>query len=215
MSFFTAQEWSTGVRHAIISTVSAFDSYAQPLLYLVRHGETEWSRDGRHTGSRTDLPLTPAGEKAADALAARLSGTSFDLVLTSPLRRARDTARRCGFPDADVESDAREWDYGAYEGLTTAQIRDSVPDWRIWTFGAPGGETPDQIGERADRVVARVRAQATAKGLIFAHGHFLRVLTARWLGQPPQDGALYRLDTSTLSVLGWERETAVILTWNA
>jgi broad specificity phosphatase PhoE len=218
MSFFTGQEWSTGVHRAIISTVSAAsaeDQLRRPLLYLVRHGETEWSRNGRHTGSRTDLPLTPNGEKAADALAARLSGKEFDFVLTSPLRRARDTARRCGFPDAMVEPDAREWDYGAYEGLTTAQIRESVPGWRIWTYGAPHGETPEQVGERADRIVTRVRSRATKQCLIFAHGHFLRVLTARWLGQPPHDGALYRLDTSTLSILGWERETAVMLAWNS
>jgi broad specificity phosphatase PhoE len=210
----------------------------RPLLYLVRHGETEWSRDGLHT-SHTDLPLTPTGEKAADALAPRLAGVAFDLVLTSPLRRARDTARRCGFPDADVEPDAREWDYGEYEGRTTAEIRETVPGWRIWSDGAPGGETPEQVGERADRIIRRIKASTAGpttrptsapasaptigptsgptnrQCLIFAHGHFLRVLTARWLGLPPQDGALYRLDTSTLSVLGWEREVAVMLKWNA
>jgi broad specificity phosphatase PhoE len=193
-----------------------------PLLYLVRHGETEWSRDGRHT-SHTDLPLTPVGEQAAEALAPRLASVAFDLVLTSPLRRARDTARRCGFPDAEVQPDAREWDYGEYEGRTTAEIREGVPGWRIWSDGAPGGETPEQVGERADRIVSRIKAPTTgpsagstnARSLIFAHGHFLRVLTARWLGQPPQDGALYRLDTSSLSVLGWEREVAVLLKWNA
>jgi broad specificity phosphatase PhoE len=186
----------------------------RPLLYVVRHGETEWSRHGRHT-SHTDLPLTPVGEKAADALGPRLADETFDLVMTSPMRRARDTARRCGFPDAEVEPDAREWDYGAYEGLTTAEIRESVPGWRVWSNGAPDGETPEQVGERADRIVGRIKALPTGKCLLFAHGHFLRVLTARWLGQPPQDGALYRLDTSTLSVLGWEREVAVMLKWNA
>jgi broad specificity phosphatase PhoE len=186
----------------------------RPLLYVVRHGETEWSRHGRHT-SHTDLPLTPVGEKAADALGPRLADETFDLVMTSPMRRARDTARRCGFPDAEVEPDAREWDYGAYEGLTTAEIRESVPGWRVWSNGAPDGETPEQVGERADRIVGRIKALPTGKCLLVAHGHFLRVLTARWLGQPPQDGALYRLDTSTLSVLGWEREVAVMLKWNA
>lgn len=182
-------------------------------LWLVRHGETEWSRDHRHT-SLTDLALTDVGERAATTLERRLEGVDFDLVLTSPLLRARRTAELAGHPEAEVEEDLVEWDYGDYEGITTAEIRRTIPGWTVWTHPTPGGESAAQVGERLDRVVARVRAHG-GRCLAFAHGHSLRVLTARWLGLPPADGRLLRLDTATVSVLGFERETAVVLKWNA
>jgi probable phosphoglycerate mutase len=181
-------------------------------LWLVRHGETEWSKAGRHT-STTDLPLTDEGEAVAKELAARLSGQEFDLVLTSPRSRARRTAELAGFADAEVTEDLVEWAYGDYEGITTQQIRETVPGWTVWTHPAPGGETAAQVGERLDRVVARVRG--VQQSLVFGHGHALRALTARWLGLPVDAGAHFRLDTATLSVLGHERETPVILRWNS
>jgi broad specificity phosphatase PhoE len=182
-------------------------------VWLVRHGETEWSRTGRHT-STTDLPLTTEGERVALGLKERLGGLDFDLVLTSPLQRARVTAGIVGFPDAEVDDDLVEWRYGDYEGLTTAQIRETVPDWTIWTHDAPAGETPQQVADRLDRVVDRLRGAPT-RALVFGHGHALRALTARWLGLWVTEGRLFRLDTATLSTLGYERETAVILDWNS
>ena len=182
-------------------------------VWLVRHGQTEWSASGRHT-STTDLPLTPDGEAAARALAPRLASTSFDLVLTSPRERARRTAELAGFPSAELDPDLVEWDYGDYEGVTTDEIRESVPDWTVWTHPCPGGETAEQVGARLDRVVVRAEA-AEGRTLVFAHGHSLRVLTARWLGLPVVDGRLFRLDTATVSVLGHERESPVILRWNS
>lgn len=179
---------------------------------LVRHGATEWSVSGQHT-SATDLPLLPAGEQGGRDVAARLGAADFAEVLTSPLRRARHTAELAGFPDAEVCDDLFEWRYGDYEGRTTASIREQVPGWTLWTHGAPGGETAEQVAERCDRVVARIRA-ASGPVLVFAHGHVLRVLTARWLGLGPAEGRLFRLDTSTVSELGHERETPVLLRWN-
>jgi len=185
---------------------------APPELWLVRHGETEWSRDGRHT-STTDLPLTPVGEAAATALAPRLADVEFDLVLTSPRQRARRTAELAGRPDAVDDEDLVEWAYGDYEGITTPEIRESVPDWTVWTHPSPGGESAEEVSARLDRVVARARgAQRT---LVFAHGHSLRVLTARWIEQPAEEGRFFRLDTATVSVLGFERETPVLLKWNS
>lgn len=181
-------------------------------VWLVRHGETEWSRDHRHT-SRTDLPLTAVGEQVASGLAARLSQIGFGLVLTSPLRRARDSARLAGFPDARVEPDLSEWDYGDYEGITTSQIRRTEPDWTVWTHESPGGEKADAVATRLDRVIAVVRRQP-GQSLLFGHGHALRAFTARWLGLPVRDGRLWRLDTATVSVLGYERDQAVIVKWN-
>ena len=181
-------------------------------LWMVRHGPTEWSRDGRHT-STTDLPLLPEGEAPARALASRLRGTPFDLVLTSPLLRARKTAELAGFPDARLDEDLREWEYGDYEGVTTEEIRRTAPGWTVWTQPCPGGETPEQIGARLDRVVGRARA-TKGRVLAFAHGHSLRVLAACWLGLPVADGKLLRLDTATISVLGFEREQPVVLRWN-
>ncbi|GAB3029313.1 acid phosphatase [Nocardioides flavus (ex Wang et al. 2016)] len=179
---------------------------------MVRHGETEWSRDGKHT-SATDLPLTDVGEAAARELAPRLGGVEFDLVLTSPRLRARRTAELAGFADAEVDDDLVEWGYGDYEGVTTAEIRESVPGWTVWTHPTPGGETAEEVGARLDRVVARSRRHQRA--LVFAHGHSLRVLTARWLQQSVAEGRFFRLDTSTVSVLGFEREHPALLRWNS
>jgi broad specificity phosphatase PhoE len=186
---------------------------ARPELWLARHGETEWSRDGRHT-SHTDLPLTPAGVEEAHLLARSLAGVRFDLVLTSPLRRAAGTAALLGFPDARRDPQVAEWDYGDYEGLTTATIRERDPDWRIWTHHTPRGETAEQVAARADRVLERVLTEATARVLIISHGHFLRVLAARWVGQPTAFGMALLLGTAALSVLGWEREARAIRHWN-
>lgn len=186
----------------------------QPELWLVRHGQTQWSREGRHTSS-TDLRLTPEGEHAARSLVPRLADVGFDLVITSPRERARTTARLAGFAAAEVDDDAKEWEYGEYEGITTAQIRGREPRWSLWTDGAPGGERPDQVAARADRVVARVRSVSSSRAVIFAHGHIIRVLAVRWLGLPVAYGAHLRLDTATVSVLSWERETPAILRWNA
>jgi broad specificity phosphatase PhoE len=182
-------------------------------LWLVRHGETEWSKVGKHTG-RTDVPLTETGRAQARSVARKLDGHGFELVLASPLSRALETARLAGF-DAQVETsdDLMEWDYGADEGRTTAEIREERDGWTVWRDGPLDGETADQIGERIDRVIARVRA-VDGDVLVFAHGHVLRILAARWLGEPPTEGRLYGLSTATVSVLGWERETAVIERWN-
>ncbi|MGL5808742.1 MAG: histidine phosphatase family protein [Nocardioides sp.] len=165
----------------------------------------------------TDLPLTPAGERVATALAARLSGVGFDLVLTSPRERARRSAELAGFPDAEVEPDLVEWAYGDYEGVRTSEIRQRVPEWTVWTHPSPGGENAEQVGDRVDRVIARLRRHAGSGGgpaLVFGHGHALRALTARWLGLEVADGRLFRLDTASLSGLGQEREQPVIVRWN-
>ena len=182
-------------------------------VWLVRHGETEWSRDHRHT-SVTDLPLTAEGESVARGLRERLAAIDFALVLTSPRLRARRTAELVGHGDAQVDEDLVEWAYGDYEGVTTVEIRTTVPGWSVWTHPVPGGETPEQVTARLDRVVARVREQE-GPVLLVGHGHALRALTARWLGLPVGDGRLLRLDTATVSVLGYERETPVVLRWNS
>jgi probable phosphoglycerate mutase len=182
-------------------------------LWLVRHGETEWSAAGRHTG-RTDLRLTDAGRAQARALAGVLAGHSFAAVRTSPLERARETSVLAGFGDRAVpDVDLVEWDYGDYEGQTTAHIQASRPGWSLWDDGCPGGETADDVGARADRVIATARAEP-GDVAVFAHGHLLRVLAARWLGLHPGDGALFALDTASVSVLGWEHDDAVIRQWN-
>jgi broad specificity phosphatase PhoE len=184
-----------------------------PNAWLVRHGETEWARIGRHTG-RTDVPLTDVGKRQALAVRDKLAGHRFALVLASPRSRALETARLAGFGDVvQVDSDLAEWDYGEYEGLTSPQIREKVADWTIWKYGAPGGETPAQVAERCDRVIARVR-RAGGDALLFGHGHLLRALTARWLDLPASDGRHFALATATVSVLGWERETPVVERWN-
>jgi probable phosphoglycerate mutase len=184
-----------------------------PRIFLVRHGATEWSVSGQHTG-RTDIPLTDAGRRQAERLGARLAREQFALVLVSPLSRARETARLAGFGDvAQVDSDLVEWDYGDYDGLTAVEIRRERPGWTPWHGGFPGGETLEQVAARADRVLARVRA-VEGDVALFAHGHILRVIAARWLEQPPQQAARYCLSTASVSVLGWERETSVIERWN-
>jgi broad specificity phosphatase PhoE len=182
-------------------------------LWLIRHGETAWSLSGAHTG-RTDLPLTAAGEQRAVALGRALAGRRFALVLTSPLRRARETCRLAGYGDvAQATDDLREWDYGAYEGRTTADIRQEVPGWSIWAGPVPGGETLEQVATRAQRVIAQA---VTAGGdvALFAHGHILRVVTACWLGLPPDAGRLLALGTAGLSVLGYEHEWRAVRRWN-
>ena len=181
-------------------------------VWLVRHGETEWSRDHRHT-SHTDLPLTEHGVEVARGLADRLSGVEFDSVLTSPRQRARRTAELAGFADAEVDDDLVEWGYGDYEGITTAEIRETVPGWTVWTHGSPGGETAEEVTKRLDRVVSRLRRGG--RTLVFGHGHASRALTARWLGLPVRDGRHFVLETAAVSVLGYERETPAVLRWNA
>ncbi len=182
-------------------------------VVLIRHGETEWSASLRHTG-RTDVALTAAGEAAARGLSACLAGWTFARVLTSPLRRASETCRLAGFGvRCEAREDLREWDYGAYEGLTTAQIRERRPEWSLWRDGVPDGETLAQVGARADRVIAEARA-VDGDVALFAHGHVLRILTARWLDLPPDRGRSFALSTASLGVLGYEREIPVILRWN-
>ena len=180
---------------------------------LVRHGETEWSRAGKHTG-RSDVPLTELGRDQARAVGEALRGRHFALVLTSPLARAAETCGLAGFGDrAEKRDDLMEWDYGAYEGRTTPEIREERPDWLLWNDGVPGGEAIAEVGGRADRVIAELR-EADGDALLFAHGHVLRVLTARWLGLEPDAGRLFALDPATLSTLGYEHETAVLRLWN-
>jgi broad specificity phosphatase PhoE len=189
-------------------------------LILVRHGETEWSRDGKHTG-RTDIPLTPAGEAAAAALAPMLARRNIVAVFTSPARRAVTTAALAGLDNAKPDPDLWEWDYGGYEGLTTPQIREERPGWYLWRDGViPGdaehpGETVDQVGQRVDRVLGRVTPVLDGGDVaIVAHGHVLRVLTARYLGLEPSAGRLFRLDTGTISTLEDEHDEPVISSWN-
>jgi probable phosphoglycerate mutase len=184
-------------------------------VVLVRHGETEWSRAHRHT-SYTDLPLTAEGERQAKALAPALAGRPFRAVISSPRQRAQRTAERAGLTVTAVDDDLVEWDYGEYEGITTEKIRRSRPDWNLWTDGCPGGESPERVGARLDRVLARIRPLLAAGDVaLVGHGHALRVLGARWIGLPPSGGGLLRLDTATLSVLGFEHGRPVIVQWNA
>ncbi|WP_188193046.1 histidine phosphatase family protein [Nonomuraea sp. SYSU D8015] len=188
-------------------------------MLLLRHGQTEWSKAGKHTG-RTDLPLTEHGEEEARALAPLVKERTFDLVLVSPAQRARRTAELAGLADYEVDADLWEWDYGGYEGITTPTIRETRPGWYLWRDGViPGdaehpGESAAQVGARADRVIARARAAGGRVALV-AHGHFLRVLAARWLGLEPADGRLLKLDTGTYSRLGFEHAEPVLLAWNA
>ena len=190
-------------------------SDALGVVYLARHGETAWTISHQHTG-RTDLPLTPEGEEEAIRLGQRLGGLTFAAVLTSPLRRATRTCELAGFgADAQSDADLMEWNYGAYEGRTSAEIRGERPGWELFRDGAPGGESPDQIAARADRVVARVRA-VDGDTLLFSSGHFLRVFAARWLGLPPAAGKYVFLGTASLSALGYEHDHSdpVIRLWN-
>jgi broad specificity phosphatase PhoE len=182
-------------------------------IVLARHGETEWSRDRRHT-SHTDIPLTENGRRQAVLLRDALAGREFARVLSSPLQRALETCRLAGLGErVELTDDLVEWDYGEYEGITTAQIREERPGWYLWRDGCPGGESAVEVGRRVDRVIAEVE-DAGGDVALFAHGHVLRVLTARWLGLGPESGALFKLDTGTLSTLGYERETRAITRWN-
>ncbi|GAA4615407.1 histidine phosphatase family protein [Actinoallomurus liliacearum] len=183
-------------------------------LILLRHGETEWARTGRHTG-RTDVPLTSHGEEQAKALAPIIAARDVTRTLTSPAQRARRTAELAGLTEGDVDDRLWEWDYGAYEGRTTPDIRRDRPGWYLWSDGVPEGETAEQVGARTDAVIERVRPYlAEGNVALVAHGHVLRVLTARWLGLPPADGRLFRLDTGTVSALGTEHDRPVIGSWN-
>lgn len=182
-------------------------------LFLVRHGATEWSESGRHT-SHTDVPLLPEGEAEAEDLQGFFADQEFALVLTSPLQRARRTAELAGFPHADVDEDLREWDYGAYEGLTRAEVREQHAEWTIWSGPTPDGETAEQIATRLDRLIARVRG-VEGDVLVFTHGHLGRALAARWIGQSPAFGRALSLDTATVSVLAEDRGEWVIERWNA
>lgn len=187
---------------------------SRPIVWLARHGETEWSRDLRHTG-RTDLPLTPEGEEEARRLREPLAAIEFDRVLCSPLERARETCALAGLGDrAELRDALLEWDYGDYEGITGEQVHQTRPDWFLWRDGCPNGESPAQIGVRADEMVAELLA-IDGTIAVFAHGHLLRVLTARWLDLPPREGRHFGLGTATLSRLGWEHDYRVIQRWNA
>ncbi len=193
------------------------DQIAAPKLWLLRHGETEWSKSGQYTGL-TDLPLTEKGEEQAKSAKAALSGVEFDLVLTSPLQRARRTAALAGYPDAVVEPVAHEWDYGDYEGINSADVRAKNPGYLIWTDGVPNGETVDQVAARADSIIARVLSprpdgKVVANALLVAHGHFLRVLTARWLTLAAVEGRHFVLGTAKVCTLGWDKRTPAIEQW--
>jgi broad specificity phosphatase PhoE len=187
---------------------------SMPEIYLIRHGETEWSASGKHTGV-SDIPLTEHGRQQSKLLRPELSTTNFQLVLTSPLRRARETCELAGLAErAEIDPDLMEWNYGDYEGLTSEQIHAHRPAWTIFNDGGgPGGETPEQVGARVDRVIARVRA-LQGNAALFAHGHVLRVLAARWLGLAPSAGAHFLLDTATLSVLSSQGGVAALKRWN-
>jgi broad specificity phosphatase PhoE len=186
-----------------------------PLVYLARHGETAWSLSGQHTG-RTDLPLTEHGERQAEALGERLRGSAFARVLTSPSQRAVRTCALAGFGAvAEIDPDLAEWDYGDYEGRRTAEILTERPDWQLFRDGAPGGEAPEQVGVRADRVIARIRA-IRGNVAIVSSAHISRVLAARWLGLPPSGGRHFVLSTASLSLLGYEHDMTepIIRFWN-
>lgn len=183
-------------------------------MYVVRHGATEWSKSGQHTGS-TDIPLTAEGERQAERAGELLAGINVSTVLCSPLQRARRTCELAGFGSrAELDDDLREWAYGNYEGITTAEIRRTVPGWTVWNGPCPDGETIDQVAARADRLIARVRAQ-DGDAILFAHGHCLRVFAARWCDLDPVEGRRFVLDPATVSILGWERDNAAVLRWNA
>lgn len=187
------------------------DWEADAELWIVRHGATAWSEAGRHT-SHSDIPLEPSGERQARALGERLDPGSFTRVLSSPRQRTLRTAELAGFPGPEVDPDLTEWDYGDFEGMTTAEIRVIEPGWTIFTGSVPAGETATDVAARADRVIAGATSGRT---LVFTHGHFGRVLAARWLGLPATDGRLFALQTATINVLGYERIQAVVLRWNA
>ena len=189
-------------------------------LWLIRHGETTWSAEGRHTG-RTDIPLTENGRRQAAVLGKALAGTKFAAVRCSPLLRAKETCEIAGFGSvAEVDEGLREWDYGVYEGRTSQDIQAEIPGWSVWKDAIVGGETVEQVGARADGVIARALSAAgpqtdqVARVALFAHAHILRILAARWIGLGPRGGSLFVLGTGSVSVLGWEKETRVVQRWN-
>ena len=183
-------------------------------VYLIRHGETEWSLSGQHTGT-TDIPLTENGRRVARLLQPVLTKETFTLVLTSPLQRARETCALAGLGEsAEIDRDLMEWNYGEYEGLTSQQIHTTRPGWMVFTDGCPGGESPDQVGARVDRVIAKVRA-VEGHVALFAHGHILRALAARWLGLQAADGCHFLLDTATLNIMSYYRGIPAVQRWNA
>lgn len=185
----------------------------RPTVTLVRHGQTEWSKSRQHTG-RTDIPLTELGRRQAAALGGMLTADEFSLVLSSPLSRAWETMVGAGFDGVGVANDdLLEWDYGEYEARTTKKIREEIPEWSVWTHPIGGGESVDDVGRRADRVIEFVD-EADGAVLVFAHAHILRVIAARWIGLGAVGGRSIALDTATVSTLGWERENRVIRTWN-
>jgi broad specificity phosphatase PhoE len=181
-------------------------------IVLVRHGETEWSATRRHTG-RSDVDLTERGRREADLVRAKLAGWDFVLTLSSPLGRARETAERAGL-DPQLDDDLLEWDYGVFEGRTTEDIRDEIPGWSVWTHPVTGGETVEDVGRRADRVIQRCLDAPDGDVALVAHAHLLRILAARWIELPARDGQRFTLDTATVSILGFEREARVIRAWN-
>ena len=182
-------------------------------VFVIRHGETEWSAAGRHTG-RTDLSLTESGREQGQALAKLIAGRRFDLVLTSPLRRAHETCELTGLgAQARLEPDLAEWDYGEFEGLTTTEMRERIPNWSIWTHPPEQGEGLADLGERADRVIRSVRA-VDGDVALFGHGHALRILTVRWLALKPIAGSGFELGTGAIGVLGWNREFPAVIRWN-
>ena len=187
----------------------------EPLVWLVRHGPTEWSENGRHT-SRTDLDLTPEGERVARDLAGVFAAFGVDQVVTSPRLRARRTAELAGLTPAESCDDLREWEYGEMEGLTTPEIRETWPGWTIWEGPWPGGESAGDVAVRADRLIHRLVAPATGPGrvVLVGHGHFSRVIAARWVGEPVDSGRWLELGTASWSLLGWDRGTRVLRHWN-
>jgi probable phosphoglycerate mutase len=201
---------------AIFESIFAVEDAMLPRVFLVRHGETVWTLSGQHTG-RTDIPLTPRGETDARRLGERLRDKKFAQVLVSPLQRARRTCDLAGFGDqCQVDPDLQEWDYGEFEGLKTPEIRARQPNWVLFRDGCPGGETADQVGVRADRVIERVKAVG-GDSLLFAHGHLLRILTARWIGLPASAGRLLLCDPTSLGILAHEHDCAdepVVRLWN-
>jgi probable phosphoglycerate mutase len=192
--------------------VISANSTARPQLWILRHGETEWSKSGQYTGL-TDLPLTVEGEQQSVEARKILDGVDFDLVLTSPLRRARRTAELAGFPDAEQEPLAVEWNYGDYEGISSDLIRKDNPEYLIWTHGVPNGEALEEVAARADKIVARVLESGLDNVLIVAHGHFSRILTARWLGLDPHEGRHFILGTAKVCTLGWDKRTPAVVRW--
>ncbi len=192
---------------------SRAENVQSQMVFLIRHGETEWSRSGQHT-SRTDVPLTDDGRRAAERIGRWLNQRPL-VVFTSPLSRARETCRLAGYEaSAQADADLREWDYGVYEGRTTADIRRELPDWSVWSAPLIDGESIAEVATRAQRVIDRVLGVAPEHVALFAHGHILRVLAACWVDRPPDLGRVLALDTATISVLGYEHETRVIRQWN-